>query len=230
MMFLHQKWKAQWIHQGDLNTEFFHKNIKKRNEQNAAETDTNDLISENQEVFVAGRNIVHNIMIRQDIFRKYNCNVRKSSPPKCLMKIDLTKPCDTIKWSFIQDMRSKPNFPTKFTQWMMEVITNYKSVFLILRAFATFRDPRDLSKPNIYTSNVVQSELQRLLQISGFQLEGYDFSICRSINFCQETLINWIYTIQERFSAVKLDDALYADGNSLLLVDYGNKSAKSLRL
>lgn len=52
-----------------------------------------DIIDENRGGFVHGRYIVHNIMVIQDLVKKYGS---KSVSPSCLMKIDLQKLYDIV--------------------------------------------------------------------------------------------------------------------------------------
>mgnify|MGYP001793927790 CR=1 FL=1 len=69
------------------------------------------LINETQSAYVAGRDIVENIMICQELVRKYN---RKTCSPRVIMKIDLRKAYDSVEWVFVEGMLKALEFPEKF--------------------------------------------------------------------------------------------------------------------
>lgn len=79
------------------------------------------LIDQAQGAFVAGRNIMHNILLCQDLIKQYG---RKCCAPSCLMKIDLCKTYDSMDRSFIKEMLVAMNFPHKFINIVMTCITS----------------------------------------------------------------------------------------------------------
>lgn len=79
-----------------------------------------EIISPNQSAFVAGRTIVQNILICQDLVRLYN---RKQTTSRCLIKIDLRKAYDTVEWEFVAEMLHALKFPQQFIKWIMKCIT-----------------------------------------------------------------------------------------------------------
>lgn len=60
-----------------------------------------DIFSQNQSGFVESRNIVHNIMVIQDLLKHYG---RKNAPEAVLVKMDLRKAYDMVEWSFLEVM------------------------------------------------------------------------------------------------------------------------------
>ncbi|XP_019225393.1 PREDICTED: uncharacterized protein LOC109206976 [Nicotiana attenuata] len=81
------------------------------------------LIAANQSAFIAGRTIVQNVLICQDLVRLYK---RKNTTQSCLIKIDLRKTYDSIEWSFVEEMLHAMNFPQRFIKWIMACITTTK--------------------------------------------------------------------------------------------------------
>lgn len=68
----------------------------------------NDIICNSQGAFVAGCNIIHNILLCQDVVKHYE---RKNCPASYLLKVDLRKAYDMMDWNFIKDMMVALNFP-----------------------------------------------------------------------------------------------------------------------
>lgn len=73
-----------------------------------------------QSAFVEGRSMIENICLAQELFRKYH---RKSTSPRCIIKVDLRKAFDSINWSFLKSMLQRLNFPDQFIQWIMQCVT-----------------------------------------------------------------------------------------------------------
>lgn len=85
-----------------------------------------DIIDHAQGAFVAGRSIMHNILLCQDLVKHYT---RKNCAPSCLMKIDLCKAYDSLNWQFIKEMLIVLNFPHQFIKIVMACNTSTGYVF-----------------------------------------------------------------------------------------------------
>ncbi|XP_062103537.1 uncharacterized protein LOC133814614 [Humulus lupulus] len=79
------------------------------------------LVQQNQGAFVQGRSISHNILIFQDLIKNYG---RKTTSPRCAIKIDLSKAYDTIDWWFLKDLLKSLCFPMRFIGWIMTCLKN----------------------------------------------------------------------------------------------------------
>lgn len=77
------------------------------------------LINEAQGAFIKNRSIIDNVLVCQSIVRGYK---RMVGSPKCLMKLDLRKAYDTLRWEFIEAMLLHLNFP-QFVQRIMVCVT-----------------------------------------------------------------------------------------------------------
>ncbi|XP_074297740.1 uncharacterized protein LOC141628504 [Silene latifolia] len=77
-----------------------------------------DIVDCSQGGFIQGRNIVENVLICQDLVRLYR---RKSSSPRCLVKIDLRKAYDSVEWDFLHQMLLALKFPQKFIDLVMDL-------------------------------------------------------------------------------------------------------------
>lgn len=80
-----------------------------------------DIIHPAQAGFVKGRQIVDNFCIVQDIVHKYR---RRNSPPGCMVKIDIKKAYDSVIWGFLEDMLRALQFPDKFIEWVISLVTS----------------------------------------------------------------------------------------------------------
>jgi len=101
-----------------------------------------DLINQSQGAFVQGREIIYNVLICQDVARGY---YRKNISPRSMLKVDLHKAFDSIRWNFLEDLLHALHFPRAFTKWIMACVTNVE-FFLHLngRIHGSFRGCRGL--------------------------------------------------------------------------------------
>jgi len=74
------------------------------------------VVQEQQGAFVKGREILHNVLICQDIVRGYS---RAGISPRCVIKLDIHKAFDSVQWSFIQDLLVQLKFPPHFIKLVM---------------------------------------------------------------------------------------------------------------
>ncbi|XP_021727816.1 uncharacterized protein LOC110694928 [Chenopodium quinoa] len=142
---------------------------------------------ENQSAFVAGRSILDNILVCQDMLKNYN-NKRKA--PRCTVKVDLRKAYDSVHWSFIRDMMMALNFPPQFVRWVMECVTTpsysvminvkgMKSFSLLVRALKTFEKVSGLvansEKTAVYCGSMDSVKKEEILGGYGFAIGDFPF-------------------------------------------------------
>lgn len=66
------------------------------------------IISASQSAFVKGRCIFDNILLMQEVVRGYHCD---HGPPRCALKLDIMKACDSVDWDFVLDVMRFMEFP-----------------------------------------------------------------------------------------------------------------------
>lgn len=78
-----------------------------------------DVVSDTQGAFLAGRSILHNVLICQDLVNMY----RRSQTIRCCMfMLDIQKAYDTVEWEFIQETLLGLEFPVVFTGLIMTCV------------------------------------------------------------------------------------------------------------
>lgn len=78
------------------------------------------LISGNQSAFIAGRHIMDNILLAQEIIRDYG---RQGGRPRCAIKLDIKKAFDSVSWQFTLNILQHMQFPPIYIGWIKECIT-----------------------------------------------------------------------------------------------------------
>ncbi|GJZ16448.1 RNA-directed DNA polymerase, eukaryota, reverse transcriptase zinc-binding domain protein [Tanacetum coccineum] len=81
------------------------------------------LVHESQSAFIAGRQIIDNILLTQELFKGYN---RKPNIKKVAFKIDLQKAYDTISRSFLKTVLEQFGFPNRMVDWIMVCVSTTK--------------------------------------------------------------------------------------------------------
>ena len=70
------------------------------------------LVDGSQCAFILGREMVHNVILCQQLTRGYT---RKTCFSRCMMKLDLRKAYDSVNHWFVEDILKGMKFPNKFT-------------------------------------------------------------------------------------------------------------------
>nr|GEU51937.1 RNA-directed DNA polymerase, eukaryota, reverse transcriptase zinc-binding domain protein [Tanacetum cinerariifolium] len=81
------------------------------------------LVHESHSAFIAGRQIINNILLAQELFKGY---YRKQKIKKVIFKIDLHKSYDAINWDFLRVVLDKFSFPEKMVKWILVCISATK--------------------------------------------------------------------------------------------------------
>lgn len=78
------------------------------------------VISHSQSAFMLGRLLLENVLLAIEIIQGYN---RKNIPPSAMLKLDLRKAFDSVRWDFFISALRAVNFPDKFIGWIQECIS-----------------------------------------------------------------------------------------------------------
>lgn len=124
------------------------------------------IISAEQGVFIAGRNIVANIALTQELVQIINKKVRGRN---VMVQVGMTKAYDRVEWHFLRHVLRTSGFPDKFYRWIDQCITKHWYTIMIngtTQGF--FKSMRDLGKvtPFPYLFIIMQEVLTRFLKES----------------------------------------------------------------
>ncbi|XP_013633333.1 PREDICTED: uncharacterized protein LOC106339050 [Brassica oleracea var. oleracea] len=78
------------------------------------------VISNAQSAFLPGRLLAENVLLATDLVKGYNSQV---SEPRAMLKVDIRKAFDTVRWDFIITALRALSIPEKFVMWIKECIT-----------------------------------------------------------------------------------------------------------
>lgn len=88
------------------------------------------LVDNSQAVFVPGRVITDNILLSHELVKGYG---RKGIFPRCMLKVDMQKACDSIEWDFLEQILESMNIPATFIAWVM-VCIKFVSYSILINA------------------------------------------------------------------------------------------------
>ncbi|GJR00247.1 RNA-directed DNA polymerase, eukaryota, reverse transcriptase zinc-binding domain protein [Tanacetum coccineum] len=73
-----------------------------------------------ESAFIPGRNIHDNILLSQELLRRYN---KKSGAKRVDMKIDIAKAYDTVDWYFLDNILNQYGFHKRMVKWIMTCVS-----------------------------------------------------------------------------------------------------------
>ena len=81
------------------------------------------LVSKSQSAFIKGRGIHYNFMC----VRNYVRRMHRTNTPTILLKLDIKKAFDSVRWSFLLDLLQNLGFPAKFRNWVAALLVTASS-------------------------------------------------------------------------------------------------------
>lgn len=77
------------------------------------------MISHEQSAFLSGRLLSENVLLASEIVQGYN---RKYISPRSMLKVDLRKAFDSVRWDFLLSVLTALGLPPKFIGWIKECV------------------------------------------------------------------------------------------------------------
>lgn len=101
-----------------------------------------EVITNSQSAFLPGRLLSENVLLASELVQGYN---RKNIQPRAMLKVDLRKAFDSIRWDFVLATLKAANFPEVFIGWIKECIcTPSFSISINGKSDGFFRSKRGL--------------------------------------------------------------------------------------
>ncbi|XP_048491564.1 uncharacterized protein LOC125492868 [Beta vulgaris subsp. vulgaris] len=153
-----------------------------------------DIVDKYQNAFVSGRQMSDNCFISHEIINWVK-NKKKGNNFAGILKVDLSKAYDRIRWDFVEAILRKMKFPENWVQWIMQCITTVTYSILING------EPSKVFKP-----------LAGLRQ--GDPLSSYIFILCMEVlsrSLTQAQDIKTLEGLKIARNAPKITHLLFAD-------------------
>ncbi|XP_021765923.1 uncharacterized protein LOC110730426 [Chenopodium quinoa] len=74
-----------------------------------------EIIDDAQTGFILGKHIGDNILLATELIKGYD---HKFISPRCMVKVDLKKAYDSVKWGFLITVMQELGFPQRFVSWI----------------------------------------------------------------------------------------------------------------
>jgi hypothetical protein len=87
----------------------------------------NTLITMSQSAFIKTRSIHDNFLG----VRNYVRRLHRSKTPTILLKLDIKKAFDSVRWDYLLDLMQRCSFPTRFRNWVAALLTTSTSIVLL---------------------------------------------------------------------------------------------------
>ena len=80
-----------------------------------------DIIFPNQSAFIKGRHLLENCLLASEIV---SGDHRNKGPKRLIIKVDIAKAFDSVKWDFILSCLEALNLPLDFIKWIKECLSS----------------------------------------------------------------------------------------------------------
>ena len=87
----------------------------------------NALTSQCQSAFIKGRSIHDNFMF----IRNFTRRLHRNRSPALLMKLDISKAFDSLRWDYLLTLLQKRGFPLRWTSWIASILVSSTSRVLL---------------------------------------------------------------------------------------------------
>lgn len=86
-----------------------------------------ELISQSQSAFIKGRSIHDNFLYVRNMARRFH----RTKSLALLLKLDISKAFDSVRWDYLLTMLQRRGFPTKWINWIAALLTMSTSRVLL---------------------------------------------------------------------------------------------------